>query len=88
MTQQRYKIITCGYEHDLCTEVSEAINQGWEPLGGVVIETTYPEIRVHDVSESYSFTGDLKYKIGSNWDTKYKQTVWLPPQKKTSWWRK
>ena len=91
MAEMRYKIIRCDYEHDLVNEVADAIHQGWEPLGGAVFDTTYLSSAVQDISARPANTGDIvpmEYNIGYHWRTQYVQTLWLPLQKKTSWWRK
>jgi hypothetical protein len=91
MAKRRYRIIRCDYEQDLVREVADAIHQGWEPLGGVVFDTTYLSSGVQDISARSTSPDDIlpmKYNIGYHWRTQYVQTLWLPPKKKTSWWRK
>ena len=79
MAKRRYKIVRTSVLDDLWDEVNDAISEGWEPLGGVT-QVVGRRGRLDDQLKKwyYSFPREDEWM----------QTLWLPPEKKTSWWRK
>ncbi len=77
MAKRRYKIVRTSVLDDLWDEVNDAISEGWEPLGGV--------------TQVLGMNGRLEHKwyhSFPHYEDEWVQTLWLPPEKKTSWWRK
>ena len=79
--KRHYDILTAYDIDGLCRAVWKAMDQGWEPLGGVTQITTEPYSR-------YIERDGKKIEVPVGSGRRYAQTVWLPskPQKKSSWW--
>ena len=96
MAKLRYKIIMELNFVTFWDKVNEAINEGWEPLGGAtkvveepirVIDTTPYETDVNDDDQTKWLQVENLNRLQSQ-HMEWMQAVWLPPEKKTSWWRK
>lgn len=79
--KRHYDILTAFDIDGLCRSVWKAMDQGWEPLGGVTQIITAPSTRYVEKAGK-----QIKVPVGE--DRVYAQAVWLPAkaQKKSSWW--
>ena len=71
--KRHYDILISDDIDGLCSAVWEAMDQGWEPLGGVTHIITPPYTRFIERDGKL-----IDVPIGET--RRYAQTVWLPPQ--------